>query len=66
MMLIIVIVITTSFQYQADGRKFEIRYGSGSLSGFLSSDTVMMMMIMTKMVMMMTKMRIMIIIVLSL
>ena len=43
MMLIIVIVITTSFQYQADGRKFEIRYGSGSLSGFLSSDTVMMM-----------------------
>jgi len=26
--------------YKADGRKFEIRYGSGSLSGFLSSDTV--------------------------
>ena len=40
---IIIIVSMTSFQYQADGRKFEIRYGSGSLSGFLSSDTVRMM-----------------------
>jgi len=29
-----------SSSYKADGRKFEIRYGSGSLSGFLSSDTV--------------------------
>merc|ERR1712226_381162 len=29
-----------SSSYKADGRKFEIHYGSGSLSGFLSSDTV--------------------------
>merc|ERR1712190_273130 len=29
-----------SSSYKADGRKFEIRYGSGSLAGFLSSDTV--------------------------
>jgi cathepsin D len=29
-----------SSSYKADGRKFEIRYGSGSLSGFLSSDSV--------------------------
>merc|ERR1712038_862240 len=29
-----------SSSYKADGRKFEIRYGSGSLSGFLSSDVV--------------------------
>jgi saccharopepsin len=31
---------STSSSYKENGTKFEIRYGSGSLSGFVSSDTL--------------------------